>query len=113
MEGSVSSPRRRPVVLVLLGCFWPGNDSSGPNQSFKALATALGDEFEFRLVARDRPTGPGQAAPARRDDWTDLGFAAREPFQNADHYRRYLAMLADIPRYFDEQIANMRAELLE
>ena len=75
MEGSVSSPRRRPVVLVLLGCFWPGNDSSGPNQSFKALATALGDEFEFRLVARDRPTGPGQAAPARRDDWTDLGFA--------------------------------------
>ena len=52
------------MVLVLLGCFWPGNDSSGPNQSFKALATALGDRFEFRLVARDRPTGP--ARPRRR-----------------------------------------------
>jgi len=64
----------RPVVLVLLGCFWPGNDSSGPNQSFRALATALGEQFEFRLVARDRPTGPGQAAAARNDQWVDLGF---------------------------------------
>jgi YVTN family beta-propeller protein len=43
--------------------------------------------------------------------WTDLGFAAREPFQTAENYRRYLAMLADVPRYFDEQIANMRAGL--
>ena len=75
MAGSPSSPQRRPVVLVLLGCFWPGNDSSGPNQSFKALASALGDQFEFRLVARDRPTGPAQAAPPRNDGWTDLGFA--------------------------------------
>ena len=75
MAGSPSSPQRRPVVLVLLGCFWPGNDSSGPNQSFKALASALGDQFEFRLVARDRPTGPAQAAPLRNDGWIDLGFA--------------------------------------
>jgi len=68
-----SSPR--PVVLVLLGCFWPGNDSSGPNQSFKALATALGNQFEFRLAARDRPTGTDAATPARADPWVDLGFA--------------------------------------
>ena len=67
-----SSPR--PRVLVLLGCFWPGNDSSGPNQSFKALATALSNQFEFRLVARDRPTGPGQQAPAHAAEWVDLGF---------------------------------------
>ena len=75
MMASSPSRQRRPVVLVLLGCFWPGNDSSGPNQSFRALASALGDQFEFRLVARDRPTGPAQAAPPRLDGWTDLGFA--------------------------------------
>jgi len=68
-----SSPR--PVVLVLLGCFWPGNDSSGPNQSFRALATALSNQFEFRLVARDRPTGPDAPSPAPRARWVDLGFA--------------------------------------
>jgi len=70
-----SPPSRRPVALVLLGCFWPGNDSSGPNQSFKALATALADRFEFRLVARDRPTGEDRAAPPPSEAWTDLGFA--------------------------------------
>lgn len=75
MPGSSSPPSRRPVALVLLGCFWPGNDSSGPNQSFKALASALGDQFEFRLVARDRPTGLDQAAPPPTTEWKDLGFA--------------------------------------
>ena len=75
MARSSSSSSRRPVVLVLLGCFWPGNDSSGPNQSFRALASALGDRFDFRLVARDRPTGPDQKAQAQTEEWTDLGFA--------------------------------------
>ena len=47
----------KPIVLVALGCFWPGNDASGPNQSFIALATALRGEFDFRVVARDREPG--------------------------------------------------------
>jgi glycosyltransferase involved in cell wall biosynthesis len=63
----------KPVVLVALGCFWPGNDASGPNQSFIALATALRDEFEFRVVARDRE--PGAASSSAPPDWVDLGFA--------------------------------------
>jgi glycosyltransferase involved in cell wall biosynthesis len=63
----------RPVVLVALGCFWPGNDASGPNQSFIALATALHNEFEFRMVARDRE--PGAATSSAPKDWVDLGFA--------------------------------------
>ena len=68
------SPARRPTVLVLLGCFWPDNDASGPNQSFKALAQALGERFEFRLVARDRPTDAPHPSAAS-DEWVDLGFA--------------------------------------
>jgi len=63
----------RPVVLVALGCFWPGNDASGPNQSFIALATALQKQFEFRIVARDR--APGVAASSAPAGWVDLGFA--------------------------------------
>jgi glycosyltransferase involved in cell wall biosynthesis len=63
----------KPVVLVALGCFWPGNDASGPNQSFIALATALQREFDFRVVARDRePGADSSSAPA---GWVDLGFA--------------------------------------
>ncbi|MFT3791981.1 MAG: DUF885 family protein [Rudaea sp.] len=43
--------------------------------------------------------------------WTDLGYMARKPISNVDGYRLYLGKLHDIPRYFDEQIANMRAGL--
>lgn len=32
-------------------------------------------------------------------------------FESADDYRRYLKRLADVPRYFDENVANMRAGL--
>jgi uncharacterized protein (DUF885 family) len=41
--------------------------------------------------------------------WTYLD--AQQPFDDADGYRRYIARMRDIPRYFDEQIANMRAGL--
>ncbi len=34
---------------------------------------------------------------------------AQVPFQTAEEYRLYIKRLRDIPRYFDEQIANMRA----
>ena len=64
----------RPVVLTLLGCFWPGNNSSGPNQSFISLARSLGDTFEFRVVARDGATG-APSAPANVERWIDLGYA--------------------------------------
>jgi uncharacterized protein (DUF885 family) len=41
--------------------------------------------------------------------WTYLD--AQQPFDDADGYRRYIARMRDVPRYFDEQIANMRAGL--
>jgi uncharacterized protein (DUF885 family) len=43
--------------------------------------------------------------------WTNIGFTAREPFVAVESYRRYLGLLADIPRYFAEQTANMRQGL--
>lgn len=43
--------------------------------------------------------------------WSDLGFTARGTFTNAQSYEDYLGKLRDIPRYFDEQVANMRLGL--
>lgn len=40
--------------------------------------------------------------------WSDLGFSARGNFVTAKDYQNYLGKLNDIPRYFDEQIADMR-----
>jgi uncharacterized protein (DUF885 family) len=43
--------------------------------------------------------------------WSDITYMARHPFKTEAEYRRYLARLADMPRYFNEELANMRAGL--
>lgn len=43
--------------------------------------------------------------------WSNLGFMTRRPMRTAADYRAYIDRLADVPRYFDEHIANMRAGL--
>ena len=41
--------------------------------------------------------------------WTYLD--GSQPYEDAAEYRRYIARMRDIPRYFDENIGNMRAGL--
>jgi uncharacterized protein (DUF885 family) len=50
-------------------------------------------------------------APFNADTFFWTSFTPREGFATADEYRRYLGRLRDVPRYFDEQIVNMRTGL--
>ncbi|KQX98359.1 hypothetical protein ASD28_14755 [Massilia sp. Root133] len=43
--------------------------------------------------------------------WSDIAYIARRPLKNAEEYRAYLAQLADLPRYFGQELDNMRAGL--
>jgi len=43
--------------------------------------------------------------------WSNLAAESRRTFHTAEDYRNYVAQLNDVPRYFDEEIANMRAGL--
>jgi uncharacterized protein (DUF885 family) len=43
--------------------------------------------------------------------WGDVAETARGRFHDESDYRSYIAMLRALPRYFDQQIANMRAGL--
>jgi uncharacterized protein (DUF885 family) len=43
--------------------------------------------------------------------WTDITYAARRPFKSAQEYSDYIVLLRDMPRYFREQLVNMRAGL--
>jgi len=43
--------------------------------------------------------------------WSNLGFMTRRPLRSVDDAEAYIARLDDVPRYFDEQITNMRAGL--
>lgn len=49
--------------------------------------------------------------PANSDTtfWTDLGYTARRSFRKPDDYKNWLRQLRDVPRYFDEQMDEMRA----
>lgn len=49
--------------------------------------------------------------PFNSDSFFWTWIAPRSGFANADEYRRYIGRLRDIPRHFDEHIANMRAGL--
>jgi len=48
--------------------------------------------------------------PANSDTtfWTDLGYTARRPFRTLQDYRNWISQMHDIPRYFHEQIDEMR-----
>ena len=70
---------------------------------YRAQITALADAQRFREY--EQPVNADSAF------WSDVTYAARRPFTTADDYRRYLAQLADLPRYFGEEVANMRAGL--
>jgi len=51
--------------------------------------------------------------PANADTtfWTDLGYTARRPFRTLQDYKNWLEQMKDIPRYFHEQMDEMRAGL--
>ncbi|HEY5336928.1 MAG TPA: DUF885 family protein [Rhizomicrobium sp.] len=51
--------------------------------------------------------------PANSDTtfWTDMGYVARQNFQNVKDYQNWIAMMRDIPRYYHEQMDEMRAGL--
>ena len=70
-------------------------------QVFRASIRSLSNEVKFRTYE----------APFNSDTffWTD--FTPRQGFVTIDAYRAYLRRLRDVPRYFDQQIANMRAGL--
>ena len=70
-------------------------------QVFRTSIQALANDIRFRTYE----------APFNSDTFFWTEFTPRQGFATAEAYRAYLARLRDVPRYFDEQIANMRAGL--
>jgi uncharacterized protein (DUF885 family) len=70
-------------------------------QIFKVSITALANDIKFRTYE----------APFNSDTFFWTGFTPRAGLSNANAYRAYLRRLRDVPRYFDDQITNMRAGL--
>ena len=49
--------------------------------------------------------------PANSDTtfWTDIGYTARRTFRSQDDYRHWISQMRDVPRYFHEEMDQMRA----
>ena len=70
---------------------------------YRAQIAALLDAQRFREY--EQPVNADSAF------WTDVTFGARRPFKSAEDYRNYLRQLENLPGYFDQELANMRAGL--
>jgi uncharacterized protein (DUF885 family) len=70
-------------------------------QVFRTSIVALANDVKFR----------NYEAPFNSDTFFWTEFTPRQGFTTAAAYRAFLSRLRDVPRYFDEQIANMRAGL--
>ncbi len=69
---------------------------------FRQIVTTLADEVRFKAYE----------APFNSDSffWTGL-YPRLGGFEDADAYRRYISRLEDLPRFFADHTANMRAGL--
>ncbi|HMD30152.1 MAG TPA: DUF885 family protein [Steroidobacteraceae bacterium] len=63
------------------------------------------------LIADQKFRGFEMPANADTTFWTNLGYTARSPFRTVEDYRNWSAQMKDIPRYFHEQMDEMRAGL--
>ncbi|HEY0587991.1 MAG TPA: DUF885 family protein [Pseudoduganella sp.] len=72
-------------------------------QVYRAQVAALLDNQRFREYEK----------PLNADSsfWGNLAGEARKSFRTVEDYRNYVAQLNDVPRYFSEEITNMRAGL--
>jgi uncharacterized protein (DUF885 family) len=70
-------------------------------QVYKAQIAALVDAQKFREY--EKPLNADTAF------WSNMASGARNPLSKEQEYRDYIKQLADVPRYFNEQIVNMRA----
>jgi uncharacterized protein (DUF885 family) len=70
---------------------------------YRAQIGALIDNQRFREYEK----------PLNADSsfWSNMAGEARKTFRTLPEYRSYLAQLNDVPRYFREEMANMRAGL--
>jgi uncharacterized protein (DUF885 family) len=70
---------------------------------YRAQIAALVEAQRFREY--EQPVNADSAF------WTDITYTARRPFKTLADYRNYISQLNNLPAYFDQELANMRAGL--
>jgi uncharacterized protein (DUF885 family) len=108
VDAAAQEARRRywEDVLKRLDAIRPDELSSAERINYAVYRAQISALFEAqRFREYEQPVNADSAF------WTDVTYTARRSFKSAGEYRAYIAQLRDMPRYFREQLANMRAGL--
>ena len=85
-----------------------------PARDLSAKEKVNAEVFRFQiesLIADQKFRGYEMPANSDSNFWGDFGYRARRPFRSLDDYRAWIAQMDALPRYFAENIANMRVGL--
>ena len=67
---------KRPIILCFVAYYLPGYRSGGPVRTIANFVDHLGDDFDIRIVTRDRDALDTEPYPdVRVDDWNPVGKA--------------------------------------
>jgi len=91
-------------TLAALDAIDPATSSSATRINYRLYRQQI-----ETLLAAQRFRDYEMPVNADTSFWTELAGTARDPMRTEADYRHYIARLTDVPRYVDQQIANMRA----
>ena len=91
---------KKPIVLVLVRYYLPGDKSGGPVRTITNIVGHLGDDIEFRIVTSDRDAldHPPYSAVSV-DSWNRVGKARVYYFSPAKQTIRGLLKLIEATPY--------------
>ena len=110
-------PKVDPATQAARLAYWTGTMKAVEAVDARALSPAQAENLavyraQLRVLINQQRFREWEK-PLTGDSafWSDMTGVARQPFRRAADYSAYLSQLRDLPRYFDEQIVNMRAGL--
>jgi glycosyltransferase involved in cell wall biosynthesis len=84
----------RPRILTFLRHYLPGYRSGGPIRTIASMVEALGDEYEFLIVTRDRDSlDSGPYRGVHLDEWIPVGKAKVRYLPRKSHGWRAIRQL--------------------
>ncbi|MGV7207337.1 DUF885 domain-containing protein [Oxalobacteraceae bacterium A2-2] len=116
-DASASMPHVDPATQQRRLEYWQGVLKRLDGVAFDKLSAAERINYQVykaqiaAFVAEQRFREYEKPLNADSSFWSNLSYGARRPFRKVKEYRDYVKQLQDLPRYFDDEMANMRAGL--
>lgn len=90
----------RPIILVFIRYYLPGDKSGGPVRSIVNIVAKLSDEFDFRIVTSDRDwTDENHYEGIVVDTWNQVGKAQVFYLSPKNRTLRFIAKLLSVTHY--------------